>query len=279
RDNNSASIGWSTGWLGWKHLGMGVRASYFDRSDSTSTPTIFRQGRLAGTLSIPLTERRIAFSQVLTGLAYAQNRIGTNEDDTDEEELVSPSVGFRFDNRDASLKPRRGSLFYINVLSNYVVKGAGDAYYRIDNDIRWFHPLDDMTVLGLHSAATIQLADYPNYIRLGLGGPSTIRGWERSDFRSAHRWIQSAELRMQPWPKVLYRLPFIGLTDFQLGLVLFVDSGIGWTGRSSFVWDNFHTGFGMGVRLFSPIQDVLRLDIGYSAAGRVRPYFSTGINF
>ena len=84
---------------------------------------------------------------------------------------------------------------------------------------------------------------------------------------------------MQPWPKVLYKLPFIGLTDFQLGLALFVDTGIGWTHRPEFTAANFHGGFGMGVRLFSPIQDVLRVDVGYSGAGRVRPYFSTGINF
>jgi len=165
------------------------------------------------------------------------------------------------------------------VLTNVVVRGEGDAYYRIDNDMRWFHPLDESTVLGLRSALTVQLADYPDYIRLGLGGAGTIRGYERSDFRSAHRWIQSAELRLQPWPKVLYRLPFLGLADFQLGMVLFVDTGIGWTGKPSFTYDNFHSGFGMGVRLFSPIQDVLRLDIAYSAKGRIRPYFSTGINF
>jgi outer membrane protein assembly factor BamA len=279
RDNNSASVGWSTGWVGWKHLGVGARASYFDRNEPTSEPTIFRQARVAGNVNIPLTERRISFSQVLTGLAFASNRIGVREDDLEVEELISPSLGFRFDNRDASLKPRRGALFNVNGLANVVLTGPGDAYYRIDNDVRWFHPLDDVTVLGLRSALTVQLADYPDYIRLGIGGPGTIRGYERSDFRSAHRWIQSAELRMQPWPKVLYRLPFLGLTDFQLGLVLFVDTGIGWTHESEFTLDNFHSGFGMGVRLFSPIQDVLRVDVGYSAAGRVRPYFSTGINF
>jgi outer membrane protein assembly factor BamA len=279
RENLATSIGWSTGWVGWKHLGVSTRASYFDRTEPTSEPTIFRQARLAGSVSIPLTESRISFSQVITGLAYAENRIGREEDMTTEEKLISPSLGFRFDNRDASLKPRRGSYFFVNVLQNVIVEGDGKAYYRIDNDVRWFHPLDETTVLGLRSALTVQLADYPNYIRLGIGGPGTIRGYERSDFRSAHRWVQSAELRLLPWPKVLYRLPFLGLTDFQLGLVLFVDSGIGWTGKASFTYENFHTGFGMGLRLFSPIQDVLRLDVGYSAAGRVRPYFSTGINF
>lgn len=279
RENLSSSIGWSTAWVGWKHLGVGGRASYFDRTEPTSEPAIFRQGRLSGNVSIPLTERRISFSQVLTGLAYTQNRIGTREDETEEEELISPSVGFRFDNRDASLKPRRGALFNVNVLTNVVMHGKGDAYYRIDNDIRWFHPLDESTVLGFRSALTVQLADYPDYIRLGIGGAGTIRGYEVSDFRSAHRWIQSAELRLQPWPKVLYRLPFIGLADFQLGMVLFVDTGIGWTGKASFNYDNFHSGFGMGVRLFSPIQDVLRFDIAYTATGRIRPYFSTGLNF
>jgi outer membrane protein assembly factor BamA len=278
-DNNSASIGWSSGWVGWKHIGVGARASYFDRNEPTSDPTIFKQSRVQTNVNIPLTERRIAFSQVLTGLGYAHNHIGVNARDTADEELISPSLGFRFDDRDASLKPRRGTLFYANALSNFVMRGASDAYYRIDNDIRFFHPLDESTVLALRSALTVQLADYPDYIRLGIGGPGTIRGYERSDFRSAHRWIQSAELRLSPWPKVLYRLPFIGLTDFQLGMVLFVDSGIGWTDKTEFKYDNFHSGFGMGLRLFSPIQDVLRLDVGYSASGRIRPYFSTGMNF
>jgi outer membrane protein assembly factor BamA len=160
-----------------------------------------------------------------------------------------------------------------------VTRGEADAYYRLDNDMRWFHPLDEISVLAMRSALTIQFEDYPDYIRLGIGGPGTIRGFERSDFRSAHRWIQTLELRMQPWPKLLYKLPIIGMTDFQFGLAVFVDTGIGWTHQDEFKLDNFHGGFGMGVRLFSPIQDVLRLDVGYSSEGRVRPYFSTGINF
>ena len=45
------------------------------------------------------------------------------------------------------------------------------------------------TVLALRSALTVQFSDYPDYIRLGIGGPGTIRGYERSDFRSAHRWV------------------------------------------------------------------------------------------
>jgi outer membrane translocation and assembly module TamA len=84
---------------------------------------------------------------------------------------------------------------------------------------------------------------------------------------------------MMPWPKRLYKLPILGMTDFQFGLVAFVDTGIGWTSQSEFRLDNFHGGFGIGARLFSPIQDVVRFDVGFAPDGRVRPYFSTGSNF
>ena len=40
-----------------------------------------------------------------------------------------------------------------------------------------------------------------------------------------------------------------------------------------------HGGFGFGLRLFSPIQDVIRVDVGFTEEGVIRPYFSTGTNF
>jgi outer membrane translocation and assembly module TamA len=86
-------------------------------------------------------------------------------------------------------------------------------------------------------------------------------------------------VRVNPWAKRLYKLPFLGITDFQFGLVAFVDTGIGWTQQSEFQLNNFHGGFGIGARMFSPIQDVIRLDVGFTTEGTIRPYFSTGTNF
>ena len=279
RDNDAAAAAWSTGWLGWHHVGLGTRVSYFHRREPTSELTIIEQTRGGATVSIPLTQSRSRFRQIITGLALADNQIGLDDDDTTREELLSPSLGFRYDGRDGTVKPRRGGYFYVNVIGNRVINGEGSTYYRLDNDIRFFHALDPSTVLGVRSAAAIQLGEYPDYIRFGLGGPGTIRGFERSDFRSAQRWVQSLELRIMPWPKRLYKLPILGTTDFQFGLVAFVDTGIGWTDPSEFRLDNFHSGFGIGGRMFSPIQDVIRVDVGFTPEGDIRPYFSTGTNF
>ncbi|HEU4365965.1 MAG TPA: BamA/TamA family outer membrane protein [Candidatus Krumholzibacteria bacterium] len=279
RGNDSAGASWSTAWIGWKHVGAGANLTYLNRQEASSEPGIVEQTRGAVSLSLPLTESRIAFSQMIFGMGLARNRIGIRGEETRGENLLSPSLGFRFDDRDGSIKPRNGVYFFVNVLANQVINGAQDTYYRLDNDIRYFRPLDESTVIGLRSLATIQLAEYPDYIRFGIGGPGTIRGYERSEFRSAHRWVQSLELRIMPWPKLLYRIPFIGISDFQLGLVAFVDTGIGWTESGEFHYDNFHSGFGMGLRLFSPIQDVLRVDFASTPRGGLRPYFSTGASF
>lgn len=279
RGNDAASVSWSTAWIGWKHIGTGASVAYLNRREPTSQPGIVEQTRGAASVSVPLTQSRIAFSQLIFGMGLAHNRIGMRGVETRDENLLSPSLGFRFDDRDGSIKPRSGSYFFVNVLANQVINGSQDTYYRLDNDIRWFYPLDDVTVLGLRSLASIQLAEYPEYIRFGIGGPGTIRGFEHADFRSAHRWVQSLELRIMPWPKLFYRIPFVGLSDFQLGLVAFVDAGIGWTATGEFNYDNFHSGFGVGLRLFSPIQDVIRLDFASTPRGGIKPYFSTGASF
>jgi len=209
----------------------------------------------------------------------ADNQVGTGPENAELERLLSPSLGFRYDGRDGTVKPRRGGYFYVNLIGNRVLNGAGSSFYRLDNDIRYFLALDRSTVLGVRSQAAIQMGAYPDYIRFGIGGPGTIRGYERSDFRSSQRWVQSLELRVNPWAKRLYKLPFLGITDFQFGLVAFVDTGIGWTQQSEFRLDNFHGGFGVGARMFSPIQDVIRVDVGFTTEGTIRPYFSTGTNF
>jgi outer membrane protein assembly factor BamA len=279
RGNDAAAAAWSTAWIGWKHIGAGARVSYLNRQEATSELGIVEQVRGVVTTSVPLTDSRIRFSQLIFGLGMAHNRLGIRGEPSTDENLLSPSLGFSFDDRDGGVKPHSGLYFYINALANQVTNGPQDTYYRLDNDIRWFIPLDAATVLGLRSFANLQLGEYPSYIRFGIGGPGTVRGYERSDFRSAHRWVQSLELRITPWPKLLYRIPIIGITDFQFGLVAFVDTGIGWTTTEEFTYDNFHSGFGVGLRLFSPIQDVIRVDVASTPSGGMRPYFSTGANF
>ena len=150
RGNDAASAAWSTQWFGWKHLGTGTRFSYFNRRESASAATILEQYRGQASVSLPLTQSRISFSQLIFGMALADNHIGVSHAQAKEENLLSPSLGFAFDNRDATIKPFHGAFFYVNVLANHAFNRGGTSYYRLDNDMRWFHALNPYAVLAAH---------------------------------------------------------------------------------------------------------------------------------
>jgi outer membrane protein assembly factor BamA len=281
--NTSAAVQWSTRWIGWKQIGSFVRASYFRREGVSSRVLISEQSRIRFAMSAPLRDSRIQVSQLLAGLGFANNllsqQITESEIRFDDELLISPNVGYLFDRRDSPLRPQWGDYFFLNVTANRVVNGVDRNYYILTNELRFFRPLNEYTVLGAQSRLDYQFGEYPGYVRFNVGGASSIRGYEPSDFRGAHRMFQSLELRISPWAKRFYRVPIAGLSDFLLTMVVFVDGGIAWTHERQFTPRNYHSGYGWGLRLYSPLQNVIRFDLAYDRHGRIRPYITTGVRF
>jgi outer membrane protein assembly factor BamA len=278
-NDDNAAISWSSSWIGWRHIGVGGRVSYFHRNDTPSSLGVLEQSRFAVGVSLPLTDSRISFAQVIANLSFARDRMGSTRDPSETEHIVSPLVGFRFDRRDSRIRPTTGEFFFVSWQTSRVVSGEGSTYYRLVNDTRLFRSLNEFTVLGLYSNVSYQVGSFPEHIRFGLGGPGTLRGYSDGEFRGSHRWIQTAEVRIAPMPQWFIKLPFAGLVDVTAAVVLFTDGGIVWDGESTFGSGRYRGGFGWGLRIYSPLQDVVRFDIGYNRRGNLHPYFSTGIRF
>lgn len=278
-DDDNASIGWSTPWLGWQHIGVGGRLSYFRRGEARSSFTILEQYRASAGLSLPLTQSRISFSQVIGALTLESNRFGRQDEPSRNEVFLSPSLGYRLDRRDSRIKPSSGEYFYIVVQACRVVNGEGSSYFRLGNDVRFFRSISPKTVIALQSNFWHQFDKYPEYLTFGLGGAGTLRGFASGRFEGAHRWYQTVEWRISPFPKRFVRLPFVGLFDVTVGLVFFADTGIVWDNAAEFNTKRFHGGGGYGLHVYSPFQELVRLDMGFNAHGSAHLYFSTGIRF
>lgn len=278
-NDDNASISWSSPWVGWHHVGVGGQASYFHRNNDPEELAVVERSRFATGLSLPLTDSRISFAQVLGNVAIDRSRLASVSDPSTFEVVVSPLLGFRFDGRDSRLRPTEGVFFFVATQASRVVSGEGSTYYRLSNNLRLFHSLNDFTVGALYSNLSYQFGKYPEYMHFGLGGSGTLRGYDDDEFVGSHRWIQSAEVRVSPLPTWFFRLPVVGLVDASVSLVFFADGGIVWETPENFDSGNYRGGFGFGLRLYSPLQDVIRLDFGYNRRGNVHPYFSTGIRF
>jgi len=274
-----ATLGWFAPWIGWEHLQLLADFSYFRRGEDPAGEAITESESFTAYVGIPLTESRIAYYQALTSLSWQRRKSLDARGRTVEQHFLEPMVGLRFDSRDSWLRPHRGALFFMELRLFEAVSGPSQRYYSLREDYRAFLTFHERLTLGMLSALSYQFGHYPRYSTVQLGGASTLRGYAAGTFEGAHRWYQTLELRWEVLPRLVFKLPYVGFVDVGLSVVAFVDGGIAWRSEGEFRADRFHGGAGLGFRLYSPFQDVVRMDIGFNSSGAVYPYLGTGVRF
>lgn len=284
KDDDMFGLSWWAPWLGWKHVSLGGGLSYYSRGDVPVEVSLLEQFDFYGYIGIPLTESRITFSQVFFKLAVDKSRVGGHDaidtDHADNKELsVSPVVGYGLDSRDSPLRPTQGGVFGVSVRATYPFDDGRGVYYLFSNDCRYFIGFTEKSVLALQSNIDLQSGDYPGYSYLTLGGAGSLRGHPVARFKGYHRWFQTVEWRYLALPRVEFSLPIVHDFDVGVGLATFVDTGIVWNGSDDFELGNFHGTGGVGLRFYSPVQDVLRTDFGFDLHGHYRFHTATGIRF
>jgi outer membrane protein assembly factor BamA len=91
----------------------------------------------------------------------------------------------------------------------------------------------------------------------------------------------------------VFSVPYAKVVDVTVSGVLFADGGITWDNQRDFERNRWLAGYGLGLRVYSPFQDVVRIDVGFNhhdvidpltdvvirPAGSAVFYFSTGNRF
>ncbi len=279
RGDDAATLSWSSPWVGWRHIGVGGQVRYYNRGDDPKEFSLLEDVGVGAFIALPLTESRIRFRQIEASLALDKSRTGSVSTETVKDVIVTPAVGYRFDSRDSPLKPGSGGTFYAGVGQSIPVDDGHDPFYRLNNEIRLFFSLSERSVIALLSDLFYQFGDYPDFATIGLGGAQTLRGYPERRFVGFHRWYGTVEWRFMYLPRKVFHLPLVKQFDVGLGFVTFADSGIVWNGSSDFGTDLLHGTGGAGIRVYSPLRDVIRLDFGVSLEGDARFSAGTGIRF
>jgi outer membrane protein assembly factor BamA len=64
RGDENVSLGWSSPWIGWKHIGVGASVAYYHRGDEPAVVQLIERTGVNTWVAFPLTESRIRFSQL-----------------------------------------------------------------------------------------------------------------------------------------------------------------------------------------------------------------------
>jgi outer membrane protein insertion porin family len=279
QDDDAVTLSWSSPWVGWHHISVGGQIRYFSRGRQPVDVSVLEDAGFSAVVGLPLTESRIRFAQIEGSISLDKSRTGAIDEEQTKDLILSPQVGFRYDSRDSRIKPESGGTFFAGIGQSVPLDDGRDPSYRFRNEVRHFIRTTDRTVLALLSNLFYQFGDVPEYATVGLGGARTLRGYPERRFTGFHRWYGTVEWRYLYLPRKVFYIPVVKQVDIGLGFVTFIDSGITWNDASDFGLDRLHGTGGLGIRIYSPLRDVLRLDFGFSLQGDARFNAGTGIRF
>ena len=165
---------------------------------------------------------------------------------------------YEYDTRDSWTTPTRGWWNSVDAIWH-----AGDGNYgTVDFDVRRYQPLTSRQTFVATALLTLQSGvhgeDVPTYLDYALGGANTVRGWDFASRRGKNQLIVSLEHRYTVVPTSAFRVKGLNLYG-GLAFAVFADGGSAWNEPGEWT-DNTIGGAGVGLRLFVPFVDVIRLD-------------------
>jgi outer membrane translocation and assembly module TamA len=284
-------------WLGRIPIDHRLDYRLVDRDDDDELHT----ERVALSAWISLLRRRPLEHRCLLSVAWGERSFlatpvdGLGADrERHYEQFSSLSLGYARDTRDSFLRPRRGgqleltgtlydpllgSTVYLRQLQLYATRfRALPANWvgavALDALNRWG---------GLFYKGVSSLGGLDS-VR-GYGGGS-IDGWVGADSpagpRGRHHLVLRSELRHDLLPRFTLDLPVLGVVDVQLEGLVFADAGFLWSRDRFLLPDGARArvhGGGAGLRAYTPVGDVLRVELGVGEAGRYKLQLGSGMRF
>lgn len=276
-------------WLGALPLGHSLRWTYRERREPDDRFRI-RYLELAVWFSL---ERRRPQAQQLMLQATLGDRAFIDDDRDFRERTNAVTLGYVRDSRDSYLRPTRGGRLrlYATVFDPGI--GSSVSLRRTRACLCRYQRLPLGWVGALAVDARQQWGSLYHKGVYDLGGMETVRGhadgayvgWEGHDLasgpRGRNRGVVHLELRRGVLPHWTFTLPVVGVVDLQGDGVLFVDGGLLWSGSELAPEGRTARalGFGVGLRLYTPFEDVLRAELGLRAGGRYEIHVGTGFDY
>lgn len=116
--------------------------------------------------------------------------------------------------------------------------------------------------------------------------PSAVDGWVGQGTpagpQGRNHLALHGELRHDLLPRFTFDLPLLGMVDIQTEGAFFLDAGFLWSEEQYLIPESVRQsayGFGGALRLYTPVGDVLRFELGLVEGGSYRFHLGTGMAF
>jgi outer membrane protein insertion porin family len=265
----SASLDWP--WISGQHNSFSVFAAHrlrndelrgFDETSDEFTP---RLGRYLGEHG----RARLAFSYFRMRSDVPGITLTESNDDT----LQRIGASLAWDTRDSWRDPRRGWQNELQVWRTGGFLGGDGDFWSMDLDLRRWIPTARTHKLLLAGLVSLQSGRYgedvPIYLDYRLGGANSVRGYPLEtgeQLYGKNQMLGTAEYSITLLPLRRWDFAFL---SFRVGaeLALFGDVGVVWNEPGELNSRRTRGGFGAGLRLLEPGNEMVRFDAAWSPDG------------
>lgn len=272
--------GWP--WIGGDdHLGLQVRVAHLVRDDKLNgfrersdelTPRVSRylgeHGRLSAMFSLFDIESDVEGKTL-------------SPDGTDSLRRLGAALGW--DTRDSWTNPRHGWLNELELWRTGGFLGGNGDSWTATLDVRRWQPATPRQKVLLSGLVSLQSGtvgkDLPEYLQYRLGGANSIRGYGYQELGrrlfGRSQMIGTVEYAFTAVPPRQFR---VGKLRLRLGVefAFFADAGIAWSSREELTLRRARAGGGAGIRLLTPVTEMIRVDFGWSPEGGLQVHLAGG---
>lgn len=279
KDNKNYDFSYFKPWLTKKELGAGLSLyntthEYQDYYDDGSDKARYDRKRkgIELTLSQPISEKVKVFGTIknrediyvkaIDGYypQYYEQYPSRKKEDFGTTRSVT--LGVTMDSRDNIYNPTEGRRILFS--SEFAGAGGDFNFNKFYLESSWYYKLkSEEQVIAVRFNGGYATGTMPVSQRFAVGGAETLRGYKDDIFRGYKMLLSSVE----------YRFPIVKRVQG----VLFTDYGYAWDKGMDFSLGDMKLGYGLGVRINSPLGPI-RLDYGRGSMGG-RFHFSFGGNF
>jgi len=268
-----------------------------DRDDGDELHT----ERVGVSFGLSLSRRRPLEHRFLLSFAWGERSFlatpagaAARERGRQYEQFSSIGCGYSRDTRDSFLRPQRGAQFELSGILYDPTLGSSVYLRQVQLFATRYRSLPRgwVAVLAVESLSRWGGLFYKGVSSLGgldsvrgYGGGS-IDGWVGAGTalgpRGRNHLLLQGELRHDLLPRFAVDLPILGVVDIQLESALFADAGFLWS-RDRFLLPQATRarvhGVGTGLRAYTPVGDVLRLEFAVGESGHYELHLGSGIRF
>jgi len=197
---------------------------------------------------------------------------------------LNPVIGvgtFR-DTRDVRIDPARGT--YAQASGSLSTGWTSDeiSFFRTFLEGRLFQSVAGAAVVAVRGGTILTTGRVPDYRTLGVGGDDSIRGQPRDVQTGSNVGRASLEIRFPILAQRRFSLPIpfvpkrISNVDLRVDGELFADAGTAWNDAEGLADARVRSGFGVGLRVFLPVVELVRLELAFDESGKPSFLFSDG---